>query len=80
MDFEILGDGDIEVTVKWGNPLRDRGAYLIGADGGDLLWKLAMDLFMYRVERRRERDPAYRAYMDGDMETWHRLNAEKRTE
>jgi hypothetical protein len=81
LDFVILGDGDVEVTVKWGNPPRDRGAYLIDAHiASGLFWKLGFRLLEDDIERRCERDPAYRAYMDGDMETYRRLSAERRTE
>ena len=71
LDFQILDGGDIEVVVKWGNPPRERGAYLIDAGiASGVLFKLGFRLLEDDIERRCERDPAYRAYMDGDMETY----------
>jgi hypothetical protein len=29
LTFEVDSDGDVEMTVRWGEPERDRGIYLI---------------------------------------------------
>jgi hypothetical protein len=69
VEFRFVSDGDIELTIRWGD--RDRGAYLISNPS---FVNLAMKHVTDAIERRCERDPAYRAYMEGDMETWRRLS------
>jgi hypothetical protein len=75
VEFRFVSDGDVELTISWGG--RDRGAYLIPDPS---FITMAMKHVSDIIERRCQRDPAYRAYMEGDMETWRRLRAEKRTE
>lgn len=37
LHFDVDSDGDVEMTVRWGEPERPRGTYLIPRSEADLL-------------------------------------------
>ena len=84
LDFVATSGGDMEMTVQWGDPPRDRGTYLIPAEAFAEMFGVAVRMFIDRQDYRIRTDPVYAAYHLGDMETYRRLRAsrdgEQRTE
>lgn len=76
LHFSALSDGDMELTVRWGDPPRDRGTYLIPAAAATEMLGVGIRMFIDLQDYRCRTDPAYAAYHRGDMETYRRLRAE----